>query len=109
MRRPNSWLYRQISIDCCAIVASIAKLPSIEEALAYPYSDAERAHVARNRSRLFVGSPQTVMQKISPLIAASEADEVMVITAVFDHEARKRSYSLLAKAFELGKQAASAT
>lgn len=80
-------------------------LPSIEEAQAYPTSEVERAHIARNRSRLFVGSPQTVMQKISPLIAASEADEVMVITAVFDHDARKRSYSLLADAFQLGKQA----
>lgn len=81
-------------------------LPSVEDALAYPYSEAERAHIARNRSRLFVGSPATVMQKISPLISASEADEVMVITAVYDHDARKRSYDLLAEAFGLAKQAA---
>src|SRR3979490_3197735 len=32
-------------------------LPSIEEALAYPYTDAERASIARNRSRLLVGRP----------------------------------------------------
>ncbi|MES2750527.1 MAG: LLM class flavin-dependent oxidoreductase [Pseudomonadota bacterium] len=81
-------------------------LPSIEEALAYPYSDAERASIARNRSRMFVGSPQTVMQKISPLIETSQPDEVMVITAVYNHDARKRSYSLLADAFGIGKQAA---
>lgn len=80
-------------------------LPSPEEALAYPYTEAERAAVARNRSRLFVGSPATAMHKIQPLISASEADEVMVITAVFDHEARKRSYSLLADAFGLAKAA----
>jgi hypothetical protein len=30
----------------------------------------------------------------------------MVITAVYDHEARKKSYSLLSEAFGLGKQAA---
>jgi luciferase family oxidoreductase group 1 len=83
-----------------------APLPSVEDALAYPYSEAERAHIARNRSRLFVGSPATVMQKISPLISASEADEVMVITAVYDHDARKRSYDLLADAFGVAKQAA---
>ena len=83
-----------------------APLPSVEDALAYPYSEAERAHIARNRSRLFVGSPASVMQKISPLVSASEADEVMVITAVYDHEARKRSYSLLADAFGVAKQAA---
>lgn len=84
-----------------------APLPSVDDALAYPYSEAERAHIARNRSRLFVGSPATVMQKISPLVSASEADEVMVITAVYDHGARKRSYSLLADAFGvIGKKAA---
>jgi len=80
-------------------------LPSPEEALAYPYTEAERALVARNRARLFVGSPATVMHKIQPLISASEADEVMVITAVFDHEARKRSYDLLADAFHLSNKA----
>ena len=80
-------------------------LPSAE-ALAYPYTDAERASIARNRSRLFVGSPATVMQKLEPLIAASKPDELMIITAVYDHEARKKSYSLLADAFGLAKQAA---
>jgi luciferase family oxidoreductase group 1 len=81
-------------------------LPSPEEALAYPYTDAERASVARNRSRLFVGSPATVMQKLQPLIAATQADELMVITPVYDHEARKTSYSLLAEAFGLVKREA---
>jgi luciferase family oxidoreductase group 1 len=81
-------------------------LPSPEEALAYPYTDAERASVARNRSRLFVGSPATVMQKLQPMIDASKPDELMIITAVYDHEARKKSYSLLADAFGLGKREA---
>ena len=74
-------------------------LPSVEEALAYPYTEAERASVARNRSRLFVGSPATVMAKLQPMIAASQADELMIITAVYDHDARKKSYSLLADSF----------
>ncbi|WP_407176995.1 LLM class flavin-dependent oxidoreductase [Bradyrhizobium sp. STM 3562] len=78
-------------------------LPSPEEALAYPYTDADRALIARNRSRLFVGSPATVMQKLQPMITACQADELMVITAVYDHEARKKSYSLLAEAFRLTK------
>ena len=81
-------------------------LPSVEEALAYPYTDSERAALVRNRSRLFVGSPATVLQKLQPMISASEADELMIITAVYDHEARKKSYTLLADAFGLGKKAA---
>lgn len=81
-------------------------LPSPEEAAAYPYTDADRASIARNRSRLFVGSPATVRAKLDPMIAASQADELMVITAIFDHDARKRSYSLLADAFGLEREAA---
>jgi alkanesulfonate monooxygenase SsuD/methylene tetrahydromethanopterin reductase-like flavin-dependent oxidoreductase (luciferase family) len=81
-------------------------LPSVEEALAYPYTEAERASIARNRSRLFVGSPATVMHKLEALIAASKADELMVITAVYDHEARKKSYNLLADTFGLTRRAA---
>jgi alkanesulfonate monooxygenase SsuD/methylene tetrahydromethanopterin reductase-like flavin-dependent oxidoreductase (luciferase family) len=81
-------------------------LPSIEEAQAYPYTDADRAAIARNRTRLFVGSPATVMQKLEPMIAACQADELMVVSAIYDHEARKKSYSLLADAFGLRTRAA---
>ena len=81
-------------------------LPSIEEAQAYPYTESDRAIIARNRTRLFVGSPATLMQKLEPMIAASKADELMVITAVYDHEARKKSYGLLADAFGIRAQAA---
>ena len=37
-----------------------------------------------------------------PMITASQPDELMIITAVYDHDARKKSYSLLAEAFGLG-------
>jgi luciferase family oxidoreductase group 1 len=81
-------------------------LPSPEEALAYPYGDAERTSIARNRARLFVGSPATVMGKLQPMIDAGRPDELMIITAVYDHEARKKSYSLMADAFGLEKKVA---
>ena len=57
----------------------------------------------KNRS---VGSPATVMRQLEPMIAASQADELMVISWIYDHEARRTSYSLLADAFGLKKQAA---
>jgi hypothetical protein len=46
------------------------------------------------------------MQKLQPMITASQADELMIITAVYDHDARKKSYHLLADAFGLEKKAA---
>src|SRR5947208_7199732 len=81
-------------------------LPSVEEALAYPYTDSERTSIARNRSRLFVGSPATVRKKLQPLIDASKPAELMVVSAVYDHEPRKKSYSVLAEAFGLSKKVA---
>jgi luciferase family oxidoreductase group 1 len=81
-------------------------LPSVEEALAYPYTDSERLSITRNRSRLFVGSPATILAKLQPMLDAAKPDELMIITAVYDHDARKKSYSLLADAFGLGKKAA---
>ncbi len=81
-------------------------LPSPEEAMAYPYTDEERARLGRGRRRLFVGSPSSVMAKLQPLIEATQADEVMVTSSIYDHEARKQSYTLLADAFGLGKSKA---
>ena len=46
------------------------------------------------------------MAKLQPMISASQPDELMIITAVYDHEARKKSYSLLADAFGLSKKVA---
>jgi luciferase family oxidoreductase group 1 len=71
-------------------------IPSPEEALAYPCTPSEREMIRRNRERLFVGSPETVRQKLQPLIDATQADELMVTSAMHDHVARKRSYDLVA-------------
>lgn len=74
-------------------------LPSPEEALAYDYSAAEREAIRRNRQRLFVGSQQTMRELLAPLLEATQADELMITAAVFDHDAKLRSYDLLADAF----------
>jgi luciferase family oxidoreductase group 1 len=78
-------------------------LASPEDAVAYPYSPAERGLAARNRARLFVGAKSTLLERLAPMIAATKADEVMVTTMIYDHAARKRSYELLAEAFGLAQ------
>jgi luciferase family oxidoreductase group 1 len=77
------------------------ELASPEEALAYPYSPAERSLIARNRARLYVGSKATVRERLLAIAAATKADEIMVTTMIYDHGARRRSYELLAEAFAL--------
>ena len=76
-------------------------LASPDEAVAYPYSPAERGQIARNRARLFVGSKATVRARLTPLIEATQADEVMITTMIYHHADRRRSYELLAEEFGL--------
>jgi luciferase family oxidoreductase group 1 len=76
-------------------------LPSVEEAEAYPFTDAERAHLAPIRAKALVGAPEQVKAKLEALAAAHGVQEVAVLTPCHDPAARQRSYRLLAEAFGL--------
>jgi luciferase family oxidoreductase group 1 len=82
------------------------KFPSPEEAAAYPYEAAEQARILENRSRFFVGSPGRVQAQLTALALEAGVDEIMVLGMVHDHQARRRSYELLAEAFGLEAGAA---
>jgi len=74
-------------------------IPSPEEAAAHAYSPTDRAWIAQNRARLVVGGKDKVLAHLEPLIKATQADELMITSMIYDHDARKHAYSLLAKAF----------
>ena len=76
-------------------------LESPEVALAYPYSPVDRERIQQNRARVFVGTPSSVRDRLDTLSEATQADEIMITTMIYDHAARKRSYSLLAEAFSI--------
>jgi luciferase family oxidoreductase group 1 len=86
-----------------------APLAPPQEAQDHPYTPAEREYIRRRRTRLFVGSPATVVDKLTPLIEASNASELMVTTMIYDHAARRHSYELLAQAFGIGAGAQAET
>jgi luciferase family oxidoreductase group 1 len=71
-------------------------LPSPEEAQAYPYDEREREAVRDYRRRTVIGDPATVKARIEQMARDSGADEVMVVTNLHGHDARLRSYELLA-------------
>jgi luciferase family oxidoreductase group 1 len=76
--------------------------PSPEEALAYPYTPAERAQAKAYRSSTqIVGDPATVRSQLDRLVENTGADEVMVVTLIHSHAARVRSYELLAEVYGL--------
>ena len=75
-----------------------ARLPTPEEAQAYPYTDAERRLVRDFRELAIVGTPAFVREQIDTKAEACGASEVMVVSNLPDHAARLRGYELLAQA-----------
>jgi luciferase family oxidoreductase group 1 len=69
-------------------------IDSIEEY----WSPSEKAQVTRMLEYSVVGSASTVRQGLQNLIAKTGADELMVTAHLHDHEARMRSYGILAEA-----------
>jgi len=49
-----------------------------------------------NRRRWILGSPSTVRMALAALAAEYAADEIMIVTITHDHQARRRSYELIA-------------
>jgi luciferase family oxidoreductase group 1 len=76
-------------------------VPPVEEALSFLADRAGSADAAPSGRRLVSGSPQTVRKGIEAVAREYGASEVMIVTIVHDHRARRRSYELIAKAFGL--------
>jgi luciferase family oxidoreductase group 1 len=75
--------------------------PSDDEAAAYPYTPRDRARMAANEARSIAGTPKTVKARIDALIAACQADELVIVSICHDFKDRLRSYELLAEAYGL--------
>jgi luciferase family oxidoreductase group 1 len=73
-------------------------VPTPERAARYLKQHGDPAASGRRR---IVGSPQTVRAGIEGVAAEYGADEVILVTITHDHAARRRSYELIADAFEL--------
>jgi luciferase family oxidoreductase group 1 len=76
-----------------------APLPTPEQAQAHRYTEAERALVRHFRQLVIVGTPEAVRAQIEARAEAAQASEAMVVCNIHGHEARLRSYRLLAEAF----------
>jgi alkanesulfonate monooxygenase SsuD/methylene tetrahydromethanopterin reductase-like flavin-dependent oxidoreductase (luciferase family) len=61
------------------------------------WAPAEKSSASRMLAHSFVGSPETVRAGLERFVGATQADELMVVAAIYDHEQRVRSYELLAE------------
>ena len=69
--------------------------PPIDDIEAF-WSPAEKAQASRMLSYSAIGTPETVRRQLALIIEQTAADELMVVSAIYDHAARLRSYELLA-------------
>jgi luciferase family oxidoreductase group 1 len=69
--------------------------PPIDNIEAY-WTPVEKLHAARMLEYSIVGSPETVRRELERFVALTEADELMIVSSVYDHAARVRSYEIVA-------------
>jgi luciferase family oxidoreductase group 1 len=75
----------------------LIEIPPVEKALRY-LETRERSAGGR---RAVIGAPETVRAGLEQVAAEYGAEEVLVLTITHDHDARRRSYELIAEAFGL--------
>jgi luciferase family oxidoreductase group 1 len=76
-------------------------VPSPEIAVDFLAADDRVQGLPRSERRAILGSPDTVRMELEDVVAKYGAEEAIVVSITYDHQARRRSYELLAEAFGL--------
>jgi luciferase family oxidoreductase group 1 len=69
------------------------------------WSPLEKARASQMLARSVIGSPDTVRDGIGAFVEETKVDEIMIVSDVYDHAARLRSFEIIADA---GREAAGA-
>ena len=77
-------------------------VPPVDKALRYLESRGRPSTPSGRRA--VIGDPADVRAGIEQVAGDYGAEEVMVVTITFDHDARRRSYELIAEQFDLASQ-----
>ncbi len=78
--------------------------PPIDDIETY-WSPMEKAQAGRMLARSIIGAPETVRRGIEALVAETGADELIVVSDVYKHSARLRSFELIAEVAEPDRSA----
>jgi len=70
--------------------------PPIDDMEEY-WTPPEKHQASRMLEHSIVGSPETVRRGLENLVASTNADELMIVSGVYDHAARIRSYEIVAE------------
>jgi luciferase family oxidoreductase group 1 len=84
-------------------------VPPPEKAMEFLAREGKTVESAVPGRRAIIGSPEKVRAAVEELAVAYGAEEVMAVTITHDHQARRRSYELLAEAMGLEPRELAAT
>ena len=73
--------------------------PPIDDIETY-WTPAEKAQAMQMLARTIIGSPDTVRAGMEALVAETKADELMIVSDVYEHAKRLRSFALIAEAWK---------
>jgi luciferase family oxidoreductase group 1 len=76
-------------------------VPPPEKAVEFLRREGKPLNGGRPGRRSIVGAPAKVRAEVEAVASEYGAEEVIVVTITHDHQARRRSYELLAEAFDL--------
>jgi len=76
-------------------------IPTVEEAQAFDYSEAELEALEEMKGRSIYGDPSEVKAQLLEIGEEYGTNEFVIVTITHDFESRLRSYELLAEAFSL--------
>jgi len=79
----------------------VGLLPSPEEAEAYPFTLAEKMIIDEALATHVIGDPQAVHEGLDLLQRRTQADELVLSTRTHSHQARVRSFTLVAQSWGL--------
>ncbi len=83
-------------------------VPPPEKAVEFLKGEGKPLNGGRPGRRSIVGTPEKVRAEVEAVAVEYGAEEVIVVTITYDHQARRRSYELIAEAFGLESRRATA-
>lgn len=80
------------------------RIPTMEEAKNYPYTDEDLKKIAKMKRKTIIGDSREVKKQMLKLNERYEADEMMIVTITHEEEAKFNSYRFIAESFSSYKE-----
>jgi luciferase family oxidoreductase group 1 len=75
---------------------TVGPLPPPIDSMDGRWNEGEAGQIAHMLRYAFVGSPETVRSRIEDFLAQTRADELILASQIYDHDARLRAYEIAA-------------